>query len=46
MFETLTFIPHDIGTAIATWSALIALWSLFAAGLLEASKENDGNGSA
>ena len=42
MFEFLTFIPHELGTIIATWSGMVALWALFAAGLLEAAKENDG----
>ena len=46
MFEFLTFIPHELGTAITTWSAMVALWALFAAGLLEAAKENDGTASA
>lgn len=45
MFEFLTFIPHDVGTAMTCWSVMIALWALFAAGLLEAAKENDGNGA-
>ena len=46
MFEALTFIPHEIGTAIACWAAMVALWSAFAAGLLNAAKENDGHASA
>ncbi len=41
MFEALTFIPHDVGTLISTWSALIAIWSLGAAGFISIAKEND-----
>lgn len=41
MFEALTIIPHDIGTAVATWGIMVALWAAFAAGLLNAAKEND-----
>jgi len=42
MFEALHFIPFEVGTAIATWGAVVALWATAAAGFLNAAKENDG----
>ncbi len=46
MFDFLHFIPHDLGTALTTWAIIVALWSLTAAGFLNAAKENDGAASA
>ncbi len=42
MFEFLTFIPYELGTALAVWSALVATLAAGAAGFLNVAKENQG----
>ena len=46
MFDTLAMLSHDVGTTAACWSGMVALWALFAAGLVECAKENDGAATA
>ncbi len=39
--EFLALIPHEVGMAITTWGAMIAMLALGAAGFLNVAKEND-----
>ena len=39
--EFLALIDYEVGTAVATWAAMIAILALGAAGFLNVAKEND-----